>query len=205
MNFVFLVPVLAASILASSSLKSTQSKHGVNELIAEYAFESSCAARPFTIDDLSLVYKEWKKKLPVVQLGNSVYYFSDHELNWYQASEFCRRNQMSLASIESKDEDEHILAEIRKSKLNNTDKNPYSAWHRNEQPWFYVSGSDLGHEGRWVWASTGHSVGFTNWTPDQPDNAGSENCIHYWQPDANSTVGWNNVICTVPLYFICEV
>jgi len=39
---------------------------------------------------------------------------------------------------------------------------------RAEKHW--TSGSDDGHEGRWIWTSTGRAFNYTNWGPGQPDN-----------------------------------
>lgn len=71
--------------------------------------------------------------------------------------------------------------------------------------WYWTSGSDLGEEGSFFWASNGRSISKNSslWLPNQPDNAGgSENCVHLWDT-LNYKI--NDLPCNTQCYFICEI
>ncbi|XP_038118126.1 galactose-specific lectin nattectin-like [Culex quinquefasciatus] len=72
-------------------------------------------------------------------------------------------------------------------------------------PW-YIAGTDLGEDGKYVWITTDQSVGFgtgySNWGPDQPDNyLGGEHCI---EVGAFKGSHWNDVDCNTNRAYICE-
>lgn len=65
---------------------------------------------------------------------------------------------------------------------------------------WWMSGSDLGHEGRFSWNSSGSLLKYTNWDASQPDNAGGvEHCTTF-----RSNNKWNDAGCASVLPFICE-
>ncbi|XP_035697815.1 uncharacterized protein LOC118430888, partial [Branchiostoma floridae] len=69
--------------------------------------------------------------------------------------------------------------------------------------WFGLT--DLAEEGTWVWADgTQLGSGWSNWAPEQPDNAapGGENCGHW---TADNEYMWNDYECSKVTYYVCEV
>lgn len=65
---------------------------------------------------------------------------------------------------------------------------------------FWLSATDLGHEGRFAWYSTGELVEYSNFRASQPDNWNKkEHCIEF------SYFGlWNDVSCDLLNYYVCE-
>ncbi|XP_065344091.1 CD209 antigen-like protein B [Cloeon dipterum] len=119
---------------------------------------------------------------------SSEYFFSTEELNWYSAARFCKSNGMELASIETEAENNAILQVIGKLVGD-----------------FWLSGTDLGSEGKFYWAGTGMDVeGFTKFLRGQPDNyIGEEHCLQFHRHRITN-IGWNDNKCDVQCRFICE-
>lgn len=93
---------------------------------------------------------------------------------------------MRLATIYSQSEEEELKNVVERAGL--------------QKERFWISGSDLGHEGRFSWFSTGDPLEYKNYKVAQPDNfKGLEHCL-----DFNFTYGWNDAVCSTKLYFICE-
>lgn len=66
---------------------------------------------------------------------------------------------------------------------------------------FWIGGYDMGHEGKFVWFSTGRPVnGYTNWRLGEPNNKNdNENCLTML---INGR--WNDEPCLTERAFICE-
>ena len=67
---------------------------------------------------------------------------------------------------------------------------------------FWIGGSDVMAEGKWMWMTSHTPISYTNWARGAPsNNLGRQHClsIHYY-------VGylWNDEQCTLSLPFICE-
>ncbi len=67
---------------------------------------------------------------------------------------------------------------------------------------YWTSGSDDGHEGLWVWTSTGKQSSYTNWLAGEPNNV--QNVEHYLGKNAKSFSKWNDHLGTKTMYAICE-
>ena len=67
---------------------------------------------------------------------------------------------------------------------------------------YWTSGSDDGHEGLWVWTSTGKPLSNTNWMAGEPNNYGGSE--HYFQKNIAGTSKWNDSPVTSTIYAICE-
>jgi len=39
---------------------------------------------------------------------------------------------------------------------------------------FWLGATDNGHEGIWTWNATGDQMQYTNWSPAEPNDAGTE-------------------------------
>lgn len=75
-----------------------------------------------------------------------------------------------------------------------------------EKTSFWIGGTDIAKEGKFVWMASGEPFSYTNWLPNQPDNNYfdvAENCVDLW-PMARNTLEWNDAPCNYPKFFICE-
>lgn len=98
--------------------------------------------------------------------------------NWYTASEICRADGMQLFSVHNEVEFNQSRALIIKYKLTK----------------LWLAASDLGHEGDFVWATTGRRIHYAKWSPGQPDNySGGEHCLEHWVIPSGH--GWNDNAC----------
>lgn len=67
---------------------------------------------------------------------------------------------------------------------------------------FWIAGTDIGHENRWIWLNKGEALGYTKWLPAQPDNwNGAEHCLEF---DAHANGHWNDYDCDKCNHYICE-
>ncbi|KAJ8319624.1 hypothetical protein KUTeg_002826 [Tegillarca granosa] len=67
---------------------------------------------------------------------------------------------------------------------------------------YWLGGTDIAVEGHWEWASSGQQFDYTHWHPGQPDNANSnEHCLDM---TGHMDFDWNDMVCTLKFYFICE-
>ena len=66
----------------------------------------------------------------------------------------------------------------------------------------WIGLTDEGHEGSWIWVSTGEEAVYTNWMPGQPNNyAGAANWARIYQ-GANGQ--WNDHNVNIRNSFICK-
>ncbi|CAB3359276.1 Hypothetical predicted protein [Cloeon dipterum] len=130
------------------------------------------------------------------KLSTGYYYISkaNEKTNWFMASKFCESKGLKLVSIESEAENTAIVGAI-----GNTNEN------------YWLSGTDLGSEGKFYWSATGKDIkGFTFYSRGQPDNyKTNEHCLHFWiDPFIKPPVlRWNDYTCGLPCRFIfvdCE-
>ncbi|XP_055307120.1 perlucin-like [Sitodiplosis mosellana] len=110
---------------------------------------------------------------------------------------YCAASNMELATISSKEEDDALVAYMKR---NGYEKEP-----------LWVFGTDLGHEKRneapnaahFSWMSTGKPLGYSNWLPNEPNHSGAkmEHCL-----EINFLQGkWNDNECnTGSRYFVCQ-
>ena len=127
----------------------------------------------------------------VDQIGGRNVTFIRQPQNWHTANEVCRSLGLRLLTLNNDVESEKAYQLARKYK-----------------PWtpFWLSASDIGHEGEFVWMSTGKKVISAQWGPGQPDNTwhdnARENCLevtYHW----NSPM-WNDAPCHFKLVYFCE-
>ncbi|KAF4532094.1 hypothetical protein B566_EDAN006188, partial [Ephemera danica] len=104
--------------------------------------------------------------LQLVTLGQNQFYFSDIDtkVTWEEARQFCNSNGMTMANIES-DQENRLVHEFVKKQY-------------ERRFWgFWLGATDAGHEGNWVWEGTQHPLGYVNWDDDQPGGGVTENCL----------------------------
>lgn len=129
-------------------------------------------------------------------------------MNWYLAINECKALGLELASIESEEEDAElmkIISGILLPWITLRDNNIHSKFIFSEKrDHYWISGTDLGSEGKFYWASTGQPFGdYTKFKSHPPDNfEGVEHCLHYvgWA----SADFWNDNNCDNKFRFICE-
>lgn len=96
---------------------------------------------------------------------------------------------MDLASLETKEEEELILEQIKI--IFDTKKR------------FFIGGTNMGSEtSSWYWENTGKSINYDmRWAPNEP-NEGPEKCLEIY--NVHGSWSLNNVWCRSEQNFICE-
>ncbi|KAF4520401.1 hypothetical protein B566_EDAN018530, partial [Ephemera danica] len=123
--------------------------------------------------------------LDTVELGGTKYFFSKKQhMTWIDAVSFCRLYGMELASIETREEDQLILAHLKSigivGKID-----------------VYISGNKIGRAS-YMWIN-GEPLHYENWHASQPSDYTTEHCLTYWDG------GWADFYCNShPKAFICE-
>ncbi|XP_054740031.1 perlucin-like [Anastrepha obliqua] len=108
--------------------------------------------------------------------------------NWFKAQEICGYQGLSLASINSKEENDALQSYLTRTGLNANGEI------------FWTAGSRLADNNRWVWFHTGRPISYVNWRIGEPNNlGGQENCISFITDGR-----WNDLSCTCETFFICE-
>lgn len=109
--------------------------------------------------------------------------------NWMSAYEICRYNGMQLLTIDTDAEMDEIPALAQKHNIG------YGFW---------VAANDIGHEGHFVWATTGTNMTIARWHEDNPNNNGGEDCVEvaYWP--TSKRWGMNDHKCSQTRNFFCE-
>lgn len=97
---------------------------------------------------------------------------------------------MSLVQIDDQN-DEDAIQEIIQSE----------EYKKLPEPFWWIGANDLGSEGSFFWIGSGQLIGFSNYAPGQPDNAGHENCIEI---RGHFQFKWNDHQCREQKYFICN-
>lgn len=77
----------------------------------------------------------------------------------------------------------------------------FEEYKKLSEPFFWIGANDLGSEGCFYWVNNGQPVIFSNWSPGQPDNGGSEHC---GEIRGHFNYLWNDHQCDQKKYFICE-
>jgi len=92
---------------------------------------------------------------------------------------------MQLVSVETEEEDQAIT----------------NLWLMSSSTGYWTSGSDYGHEGRWIWTAMGKNISYTNWDMNEPNNQGGvEHYLHL-----NRVLDhWNDSNEAKVFYFLCE-
>ncbi|XP_053667968.1 pulmonary surfactant-associated protein D-like [Anopheles marshallii] len=109
---------------------------------------------------------------------------------FFEAWQQCLAKGGSLASIELAVQNLAVTDQIQKSGAS-------GAW--------WISGSDMGLEGSWIWMSrntpVGYRSGYINFADGEPNNkaAGGENCL-----TMHKDGGWNDESCDNRNFYVCE-
>ncbi|XP_062600483.1 C-type lectin lectoxin-Lio3-like isoform X2 [Saccostrea cucullata] len=124
-----------------------------------------------------------------IKFGRSCYNIIAQAKAWDKASIKCLQYGAKLVEIETREENFFL-----KQRIIDYDKLRL----------YWIGGTDEISEGRFVLASTGSSLTFTDWSRGEPNDVkGQEDCIEITTL-FNRTGIWNDNNCSSELYFICE-
>ncbi|XP_062599743.1 low affinity immunoglobulin epsilon Fc receptor-like [Saccostrea cucullata] len=123
------------------------------------------------------------------KFGSSCYKIIALAKSWDIASIKCLQYGAKLVEIETREENYFL-----KQKITNYDKLRL----------YWIGGTDEIIEGRFVWASTGRSLTFTDWNKGEPNNDKSQEDYIEISTHPDRTGMWNDSICSHEFYFICE-
>lgn len=127
-----------------------------------------------------------------LKIGDGYYYFDRKtKMNWFQASESCRRMNSSLVTFETVEEYNGIqrLMEILTDDL-----------------LYWTSGNALGDNSTHIWHSTGKPIDVNIWAANQPDNQqDKERCdLMNYRANPEDLLGLNDANCNYLQNHICE-
>ncbi|KAK3083132.1 hypothetical protein FSP39_014862 [Pinctada imbricata] len=104
-------------------------------------------------------------------------------------NEICREFGGYLAEPSTQDIDSYIMSTTRST---------------NPKKIFWLGGSDLVQEGKWMWTTTNVPFSYTNWIPTDPNDGDArrhEDClITNWSGDGK----WADAGCDWKEYFLCQ-
>lgn len=106
--------------------------------------------------------------------------------NWSKASQWCQKHFTGMVPIQSQEETDY---------LNNL--LPYS----HKYYWIGIKRKDE----MWIWEETGEKVPeeVQNWSPMEPDNITSQDCVEIYIKSEKNTGKWNNENCQKKKGTIC--
>ncbi|XP_011177217.1 C-type lectin 37Db-like [Zeugodacus cucurbitae] len=128
---------------------------------------------------------------PFIQIGKKYYFINDLlKMNWFAASDYCRKLGGDLATIESHEEllalQEYIL----------------SKRVRLRQLW--IDGNDLAKEGVFVSHTTGLPLTYTNWYNNNPRDTNNEDCVEVVLQLKDTQLLMNDNKCEFEFHAICQ-
>ncbi|XP_046344929.2 perlucin-like [Haliotis rufescens] len=117
--------------------------------------------------------------------GNSCYWLSNIKGTFAEARSICRFLGSDLVAITSHTEDAFVRG---------------YATQRGKAERYYLGGTDLGLEGRWIW--TGNKpFTYTNWEPGQPTNyKNNEHCLEAYKEITYNTIHRENSHIVIQLW-----
>lgn len=117
------------------------------------------------------------------------YQFIKMRLLFSTAQSKCGEMNAYLAEVTSTAEERFIRSEL--VKIERSDDHTYRLGGKRDRS------SDT-----WVWSRTGLTFGYSNWSPDEPNNiGGEEDCVYM---DGNHGYKWNDAPCSWTEYAICQ-
>ena len=127
--------------------------------------------------------------------------FLHNQLNWSEASEYCRKGRAHLATPTTRAKNEYLKRII--ASFLEADK---TGLLKHQQYWFGATAPSASQiRNRWTFV-TGEKMTYIDWHPDQPTGDGK--CVTY-SPKLNSKawidIKWNDAACDHKFHFICEV
>jgi len=169
-----------------------------------------CLARPDT-DTF------WVNKVDchVSSCHRSSYVFSETKLNWEDARRDCEKNNMELAVILTKDEDDYLKKQVLlHAKGRNTDyPGADGEAAKKYQNMYWIGGRTNSAESKdWVYPRPGIQMSEAKvksegwgWAADRPNAFNTQHCVTYFSEiDFTKIAGWDNDDCSFKYHYICE-
>jgi len=127
----------------------------------------------------------------VAKVGNKSFFMdsdvsrdTDYKLSWDDALSFCNSNNMNLATINSKAEQDAL-----------------QKWHKTFGPSVYIGASDKFSEGKWYWQHTRDPIKYNNWDENEPQTGEYNSCARM----SSSNGKWSASYCDVAYaHPLCE-
>ncbi|XP_076086006.1 perlucin-like [Mytilus galloprovincialis] len=113
------------------------------------------------------------------------YYFSADERNWTDSKTSCHSQDSMMAEVVSIEQLDFLTAKASE----------YGS------QFYFLGGSDILTEGKWIWTTSQTNFTVTNWIPGEPNNAqGNEHCLAM----KGAGYQWNDVKCAMIAACICQ-
>ncbi|XP_059473353.1 ladderlectin-like [Neocloeon triangulifer] len=136
---------------------------------------------------------EYGRKLVTRPTGKYFLSSEGETANWFMAWKLCKLNGLNLATPDNKQKNDDLKALIA-----------------NIEGTIWFSGTDLGSESDFYWATSGQKIDYNDYarynnSSQEPNNAGgNENCLHY-NSFLRDQRGWNDFGCLSRSRFLCEL
>ena len=128
----------------------------------------------------------WGTKNVLCELDEPFYRFIEGPLTWSQAKAECEKSGWQIVEIDSLEESEAVLIEMKK---------------RTKIDKIWIGLSFTGKSGSWEWESGNpYTYASWQWAPNKPDNVGNnQDCAIM-----NAMGKWDDFVCGETLSAICE-
>ncbi|KAL7880770.1 hypothetical protein SRHO_G00030240 [Serrasalmus rhombeus] len=149
---------------------------------------SSFRKEPFSSqaleDDLFLLHEFSSVSGPAFLSATRQFYVVNEKMTWTNAQKYCRHKFTDLATIESQEEMNALLAVLNR-------KTGYF--------WIGLRQKKNVKNTCWTW-SDGSNFSYSNWNSGEPNNAGTDNCGELRSKDKYR---WNDAGCSYTNQFVC--
>ncbi|XP_063420133.1 perlucin-like [Mytilus trossulus] len=121
---------------------------------------------------------------------NNCYVLLPVPTTWAEALRLCDAVKAKLAWIENGAENTFIVQMLKKANITG---------HSTE---VWLGGTDMLLEGMWMWADDMELIQYTNWFPNEPNNAGNnQHCLGMM---VNQDFKWDDYSCSLTNYPLCK-
>ncbi|KAI4886524.1 hypothetical protein NFI96_034120 [Prochilodus magdalenae] len=120
--------------------------------------------------------------------GTRHFHLVNETKNWTEAQSYCRENFTDLATIESQQDMDALIAV-----LNGTGEHSWIGLREKDEPYRTVGNRS------WTW-SDGSNSSYRYWNTGEPNHAVGDTCVQLWD---GPEYRWNDAGCQWPNPFIC--
>merc|ERR1719356_1543616 len=151
----------------------------------------ACGARGFSLPEVAKTSAAAMASCspPWKSLDTGCYLFQEWNSTWYNARRECKQSGGYLVEIDSRDEQDAIMAEIEDR-----------GWDGHSHYGFWIGLTDIFHDGTWVWDNLGKPLDYSNWASGEPNNYnGAQHCVamKVWGAvdDGENDFRWDDISC----------